>query len=77
MAIEVYQPVDEGQVQMANLKAMSVLPGACSEHVSQCTIQLFPLLKQARLVCEPEDLFAKLAYLLITYQNVFSKGDCD
>ena len=36
-----------------------------------------PLLKQARQICETDDQFAKLAGLLTTYQDVFSKGDND
>ena len=35
------------------------------------------MLEQARQVCETDDQFTKLAGMLTTYQNVFSKGDND
>ena len=75
--IGVYQPVDEDQIEAAEVQAKSVLPGACSEHVTRCPPHVRPLLEQTRQICETDDQFAKLAGLLIAYQDVFSKGDTD
>ena len=75
--IGIYQPVDEDQIEAAEVQAKSVLPGACSEHVTRCPPHVRPLLEQTRQICETDDQFAKLAGLLIAYQDVFSKGDTD
>ena len=69
--------MDEDQIEAAEVQAKSVLPGACSEHVTQCPPHVRPLLEQTRQICETDDQFAKLAGLLIAYQDVFSKGDTD
>ena len=72
--IRIYQPVEEDQIEASEVRAQSVLPGACSDHVTKCLPHVRPLLKQARQICETDNQFAKLASLLIAYQDVFSKG---
>ena len=72
--IRIYQPVEEDQIEASEVRAQSVLPGACSDHVTKCLPHVRPLLKQARQICETDNQFAKLAGLLIAYQDVFSKG---
>ena len=59
------------------MQAKSILPGACQEHVTRCPAHVRPLLEQTRQICETADQFARLAGLLIAYQDVFSKGDDD
>ena len=54
-----------------------MLPEACQEHVNRCPHHVRPLLEQTRLICEADNHFAKLAGLLIAYQDVFSKEDTD
>ena len=59
------------------MQAKSILPGACQDHVTRCPAHVRPLLEQTRQNCETDDQFARLAGLLIAYQDVFSKGDHD
>ena len=75
--IAIYQPVEEDQIEMSDVRAQSVLPGACPDRVTKCPPHVRPLLEQARQICETDDQFAKLAGLLTAYQDVFSKGDND
>ena len=68
--IGIYQPIDEDQIEDAEVQAKSILPGACQEHVTRCPAHIRPLLEQTRQVCETADQFARLAGLLIAYQVV-------
>ena len=45
--------------------------------MTKCPAHVRPLLEQTRRICETDDQFARLAGLLIAYQDVFSKGDDD
>ena len=45
--------------------------------MTRCPAHVRPLLEQTRQICETDDQFARLAGLLIAYQDVFSKGDND
>ena len=49
----------------------------CTDHVTKCPLYVRPLLEKTRQICETNDQFAKLAGLLIAYQDMFSKGDND
>ena len=75
--IGTYQPVEEDQIEASDVRAQSVLPGACPDHVTKCPPHVRPLLEQARQICKTDDQFAKLAGLLTAYQDVFSNGDND
>ena len=75
MVIGIYQPVEEDQKEASDVLAKSVLPGACPDHVTKCPPYVRPLLEKMRQICQTDDQFAKLAGLLTTYQDVFSKGD--
>ena len=75
--IGIYQPIEEDQVEDTDVQAKSILPGACQDHVTRCPAHVRPLLEQTRQICETDDQFARLAGLLIAYQDVFSKGDHD
>ena len=73
--IGIYQPVEEDQIEASDVRAKSVLPGACPDHVTKCPPHVRQLLEQTRHICETDNQFAKLAGLLTAYQDVFSKGD--
>ena len=73
----VYQPIEEDQIEAAEVQTNSVLPGACQDHVTRCPPHVRPLLEQTHQICKTDDQFAKLAGLLIAYHDVFSKGDTD
>ena len=75
--IGIYQPVEEDQIEMTHVRAKSVLPGACPDHVTKCPAHARPLLEQTRQVCKTNDQFASLAGLLTAYQDGFSRGDND
>ena len=75
--IGIYQPIEEDQVEAAEAQAKSILPEACQDHVTRCPSHVRLLLEQTRQICETDNQFAKLAGLLIAYQDVFSKGDND
>ena len=75
--IGIYQPVEEDQIETSDVRALSVLPGACPDHVTKCPPHVRPLLEQTRQICETDNQFSKLAGLLIAYQDVFSKGGND
>ena len=34
--IGVYQPIEEDQIEAAEVEAKSMLPGACQEHMTRC-----------------------------------------
>ena len=73
--IGIYQPVEKDQIEASDVRAKSVLPGACPDHVTQCPPHVRPLLEKTRQIFETDDQFVKLAGLLTAYQDVFSKGD--
>ena len=75
--IGIYQPIEEDQVEDTEVQAKSILPAACQEHVTRCPSHVRPLLEQTREICKTDHQFARLAGLLITYQDVVSKGDND
>ena len=75
--IGIYQYIEENQIEAAEVQAKSVLPGACQDYVTRCPPHVLPLLEQTRQIYKTDDQFAKLAGLLIAYQDVFSKGDTD
>lgn len=74
--MDIYQPLDEDQVEEAGIQTQNVLPKACSEHVAKCPAHVRPLLEQTKPVCESEDQFSKLASLT-AYQDVYSWGKDD
>ena len=73
--IGIYQPVEKDQIEASDVRTQSVLPSACPDHATKCPPNVRLLLEQARQICETDNQFAKLAGLLTTYQDVFSKGD--
>ena len=44
--IGIYQPVEEGQIKALDVRAKSVLPGACHNHVTKCSPHVRLLLKR-------------------------------
>ena len=49
--IGIYQPVEEDQIETTDVRAKSVLPGACPDHVTKCPAHVRPLLEQTRQAC--------------------------
>ena len=75
--IGIYPPIEEDKVEAPEVQAKSILQGACQDHITRCPSHVRPLLEQTRQICKTGDQFAKLAGLLIAYQDMFSKGDDD
>ena len=77
IGIGIYQPVEDDQIETADVKAKSVLLGAGQYHVTQCLSYVRPLLEQIRQIYKTDDEFSKLAGLFTAYQAVFSKRNND
>ena len=75
--IGIYQPVEKDQIKTTDVRAKSVLPGACQDHVTKCPAYVRSLLEQTRQICETDNQFVRLAGLLTAYQNVLRVGDND
>ena len=43
--------VEVDQIEMTDVRAESVLPGACPDHVTKCPAHVRPLLEQTRQAC--------------------------
>ena len=53
--IGIYQPIEEDQVEDTDVKAKSILPGACQDHVTRCPAHVRLLLDQTRQICKTDD----------------------
>ena len=73
MVIRIYQPVEEDQIVASDVRAKSLMPGACHDHVTKCPPYVRPLLEQTSQMCEMDYQFAKLAGLLTSYQECLAK----
>ena len=63
--IGIYQPVEKDQIEASDVRAKSILPRACHDHVTKCPPRVRPLLEQARQICKTANV--KLACLLTAY----------
>ena len=75
--IEIYQPVEDDQVEEPPIHARSVLDNNSEPTTASCPEHVTSLLEQTRAVCQTTEQYSRMAQLLTAYGDVFSKGDDD